>query len=128
MAKEKITIQYILKSIPEALLWSFISDDAGLSSWFADKVVHSGARHEFTWDGWTETSDLLDYKDLEFIRFHREGMGPDEYWELRISVDEITDETLLTVTDFSEPDEVQDDIDLWNSQIETLKDRLGCRG
>ena len=127
MAKEKITIQYILKSIPESLLWSFISDDAGLSTWYADNVTHFGKRHEFTLDGYTDAADLLDYKDLEFIRFRREGSEPDEYWELRISVDEVTDNTVLTITDFSEPDEMEDDISLWNAQIEQLKDRLGCR-
>lgn len=127
MAKEKITLQYILKSIPEALLWSFISDDAGLSSWYADKVTHIGKRHEFTWDGYTEAADLLDYKDLEYIRFHREDSDEGDYWELRISVDEVTDDTVLTVTDYSEPSEKEDDINLWNTQIEQLKERLGCR-
>ncbi|MCM1291251.1 MAG: START-like domain-containing protein [Prevotella sp.] len=127
MAKEKFTVQYILKSIPESLLWSFISDDAGLSSWFADRVSHVGMRHEFEWDGSVEVAELIDYQEPEYVKFHREDSNPEEYWELRISVDELTDETVLTVTDFSEPGEREDDIELWNAQIEQLKDKLGCR-
>lgn len=127
MAKEKFTVQYILKSIPEALLWSFISDDAGLSMWFADKVTHTGMKHEFFWDGSSESATIIEYEENHFVRFHRDDDEPGEYWELRISVDELTDETVLTVTDFGEPGEVGDDIELWNSQIDILKDRLGCR-
>lgn len=127
MAKEKFSTQYILKSIPESLLWSFISDDAGLSTWFADNVTHTGNRHEFTWEGSTDVANLLDYKELEYIRFRWEGSSEDEYWELRISVDELTDETILTVTDFCSPGEEEDSIGLWDAQIAQLKDRLGCR-
>ena len=33
---------------------------------------------------------------------------------------------MLTVTDFAEPDDVEEAKDLWNYQIETLQRILGC--
>ena len=44
---------------------------------------------------------------------------------MRISIDELTKDVILSVTDFAEPDELSDEEDLWNAQIENLKKTLG---
>lgn len=124
MAKEKFTQQYFLRSVPEMLLWDYIATDSGLSSWFADNVSHVGTDYIFEWDGFEEPAVLDAAEEPVFVRFSRPD---DTYWELRISVDELTDETVLTVTDFAEPDETEDEIELWNAQIDQLRESIGCR-
>jgi hypothetical protein len=47
------------------------------------------------------------------------------FFEFRIITDELTGDTSLVVTDFAEDDEKEDIIDLWNSQINTLKHCVG---
>lgn len=126
MAKEKFKVQYFLRSVPEMLLWEYISTDSGLSSWFADSVRHQGDQYIFEWDGYEEAARLDSAEEPVFVRFSRDD-DDETYWELRISVDELTDETVLTVTDFTTPDEKEDDIELWNTQIDQLRESIGCR-
>ena len=127
MTKEKFSVQYLMNSVPEGLLWNYISSDSGLQSWYAQKVHHTGDRWSFEWDGYVVEATMEASDEPEFIKFHNDDDYPEEYWELRISIDEMTDETVLTVTDFAEPDEIESEIDLWNAQIEELKMQLGIR-
>ena len=62
----------------------------------------------------------------KFVRYHWTEENDKSYFELRISQSELTDGTMLTVTDFAEPDDVEEAKDLWNYQIETLQRILGC--
>ena len=39
---------------------------------------------------------------------------------------ELTGNSVLCVTDFAEPEELQEAKDLWNYQMETLQRQLGC--
>jgi hypothetical protein len=52
-------------------------------------------------------------------------MGKDEYFEFRIEKSPVTNETLLTVTDFADKNEISDQTLLWEAQIHDLKHRVG---
>ena len=47
------------------------------------------------------------------------------YFEFQIHTHELTGSTSLQITDFAEPDEKRDSIDLWDTQVEELKRTLG---
>ena len=47
------------------------------------------------------------------------------YFEFIIHTIELTGSTALEITDFSEPGEKKDSINLWDSQVEDLKRTLG---
>ena len=47
------------------------------------------------------------------------------YFEFAIHTIELTGSTALEITDFAEPGEKTDSIDLWDSQVEDLKRTLG---
>jgi hypothetical protein len=51
--------------------------------------------------------------------------SPEEFFELRIVVDEITKDVSLFVIDFAEEDEVEESKMLWDNQIDDLKHVLG---
>ena len=48
------------------------------------------------------------------------------YFEMSISVNEMTDDTTLIVTDYAEPDELDDSKELWETQVDTLRRAIGC--
>ena len=126
MAKEKFVIDYSMKSVPVALLWNYISTPNGLEQWFADEVKLNGKDYSFIWSGSGQDATLLGMRSCCYIRFRWKDDTDHCFFEFKIQVSELTDTTVLVVTDFAEPDEVADSKDLWDSQIETLRRELGC--
>ena len=80
----------------------------------------------FVWDGSEQQAELLFRKENKAIRFHWiDDEDDDSYFEFRIEKDELTGDTALIITDYAEPDEKEDAIELWNQQIDELKHGLG---
>lgn len=125
MNKEKIHIEYLLNASSRNILWSALSTPSGLENWFANKVVKIQEKiFSFKW-GKTESRDaeIINFRVNSFIRFHwlDDEDDPKTYFEFKINFNELTNDFVLEITDFAEPDEVDDQIGLWKSQIETLK-------
>lgn len=129
MSKIKYSVDCSMKSIPVALLWNYISTPNGLEQWFADEVRHEGKYYSFVWSGSVQNATLLGVRAYSYIRFrwNDDFDSPEKpFFELRIQVSELTDTTNLVVTDFSDPDEIEESKDLWYSQIDALRRILGC--
>jgi len=126
MKKEKFQIEYPMKSVPVALLWNYISSARSLEQWFADRVRVEGKRYFFSWNGQEQPAMLLGMRNEVSIRFRWEDDESRSYFEMKISVNELTDETLLTITDFSDPSDMEESQELWNAQIEALRRIIGC--
>lgn len=124
MNKEKIHIEYPLNASSGNILWNAISTPSGLENWFADRVEKLEEKlFLFKW-GKTEEreAEVVNIRTASFIRFHWVDEEDEKaYFELKASYNELTGDYVLEVTDFAEPDEVEDMIGLWNSQVETLK-------
>ena len=125
MKKEKIHIEYLLNASSRNILWSALSTPSGLENWFADKVVRVQDKiYSFQW-GKTEKRDaeIINLRMNSFIRFHWLDDEDEQktYFEFKININELTNDYVLEITDFAEPDEVDDQIGLWNSQVDTLK-------
>lgn len=126
MAKEKFSIEYDMRNTPVSMLWSYISTAYGLREWFADDARQSGKELVLDWNGVEQTVVITAMRTDKYVRFHWSEEQDKSYFELRISQSELTDSTVLTVTDFAESDELEEAKDLWNYQIETLQRLLGC--
>lgn len=124
--KRKIVLEYDMKSTPVLLLWNYVSTANGLSEWFADEVVFNHKDCVFSWNGASQQAMMLGARLGVYIKFRWEGDSAGCFFEFRISVNELTDATVLQVTDYAEVGDEQDAIDLWNLQIETLRRRIGC--
>ncbi len=124
---EKFHIEFVFGEISINSLWNMISTMDGLSGWFADKVqIVNDSQYIFGWDKSESRANLVGSKPLSFIRLKwEEDENPDTYFELRIHQLELTKDITLEITDFSEPEEKADSIFLWESQVETLKRKLG---
>lgn len=127
MTKSKFELEYDLKSPSLNALWTSLGTPFGLSEWFADGVtVNQESEYVFSWDGTSQTAILLATKPQDFIRFQwEEDANTDAYFEIKISVNKLTSNVVLHITDFAEETEKEDAILLWNKQIENMMRKNG---
>jgi uncharacterized protein YndB with AHSA1/START domain len=125
--KEKYQLEYLINSSAN-VLYNYISSPSSLQEWFADVVNDKKDIFTFEWDGAEEQARLLTKRAKEYIRWQwlvDEEEGENTYFEMRIKIDSLTNEVALIVTDFAEPDEKEEAVLLWNSQIDELKHVIG---
>ncbi len=103
-----------------------LSTPGGLSEWFADDVNVQGKEFVFIWDGAEEFAELTNKKENKYVRFKWVDDDDEKaYFEFRINIDELTGDVALVITDFADEDEIDDSMELWDSQISSLKHVLG---
>jgi uncharacterized protein YndB with AHSA1/START domain len=122
----KFELEYTLNCSPK-VLFSRLCTPEGLGEWFAEKVNVDGDLFSFFWDNSESKARLAALKDNKLVRFEWIDMEDEEtnYFEFRIIIQELTGDLALIIHDFSEPDEKEDSISLWDSQINDLKRILG---
>ena len=125
MTKDKIFLEYTLKG-SAVMIWKYIGTAAGLSPWFADRVESFDRTFTFYW-GKTEkrVAHLVAQRNGVYVKFRWEDESPNTFFEMRISYNELTRENTLEITDFAEKNEIEDQKELWNSQIENLRRQSG---
>ncbi len=126
--KEKIDLEYILKTSPK-VLDGLLSTPDGLSKWFSDDVNVKEDVYTFYWDGSEEQARLLGKKSGEFIKWQwldDEDDELDTYFEIKYTVDPMTKAVILSVTDFAETNEKDEITRLWESQIIDLRRVIGA--
>ncbi|MBN2813952.1 MAG: SRPBCC domain-containing protein [Bacteroidales bacterium] len=123
---KKIVLEYTLNSSPK-VLFPRLSTPGGLSEWFADNVNINGSQYSFFWDKTEQKADIIQRKENKYIRFRwTDSPEPETHWfEFRLNTDELTGDTALIITDFSEDEDKESTIELWNSQIAKLKHVIG---
>lgn len=127
MKREKVHLQYSLNSASKNIIWSAISTPSGLEEWFADKVQSDDKHVTFFW-GKTESREasIVAIRAFSYIRFRwLDDENEREYFEIKMSNSELTNDFVLEVTDFSDEDEVGDMEELWNSQIDKMRRTFG---
>jgi uncharacterized protein YndB with AHSA1/START domain len=125
MAKRiKYNKEYSIRCSP-AILYEFLITPAGLGEWFAEKLKQRETNFVFSWKGSEEYAELIAAEENEYVVFRWDWMEEDEYFEFRIEKSPVTNETILTITDFAEKNEVADQGLLWDAQIHDLMHRVG---
>lgn len=124
--RRKIELEYIFSSSVK-VLYARLSTPAGLSEWFAEDVTQKGEQFIFVWNGKEHPATLLEAKPNSFVRFAwDDAEDEEEYFEFSIHVEPLTGDVALLVTDFADEEDVEDSIDLWNKQMDTLHRMLGA--
>lgn len=127
MKKEKIHLEYLLNATSKNILWAAISTPTGLEDWFADKVISDDKIVDFHW-GKTEQrkAEIISIRSFSFIRFRwLDDENERDYFEIKMIYNELTNDYVLEITDFAEPDEVDDMEELWESQVAKLRRTCG---
>ncbi|HZW78070.1 MAG TPA: START-like domain-containing protein [Flavobacteriaceae bacterium] len=123
--KIKYEMEFPLQVSP-TLLYQYLSTPSGLSEWYADNVNSRGEYFSFIWSQSEEKAKLLSRKSPERVKFRwLEDENEQAYFEMRIQVDEITQDVSLIVTDFAYEDEIEEGKMLWENMIGNLRQVLG---
>ncbi|HCC30484.1 MAG TPA: hypothetical protein DEQ03_10600, partial [Marinilabiliales bacterium] len=110
----------------DRVLFNRLSTAGGLNEWFADNVIVQGKVFTFEWDGIEQQAEMINKKEFRSVRYHWiDDVDDKTFFEFRINVDELTGDLALVVTDFAEPDEIDDAKELWDTQVAALKHILG---
>ena len=131
MKKQKITVEYSLKSTSPNIIWGLISTEGGLSRWIADDVKENKGKFTFSWgDTWSHhesrTASTLDKARHSFLRLQWDDeTDPDAYLELRMSHSEVTGGFTLHITDFALEEDIDSLYDIWEQNLEQLRQTSG---
>jgi uncharacterized protein YndB with AHSA1/START domain len=118
------TLEYPVRCSP-GILYEFLRTPAGIQEWFADKVDERDGQFSFSWNGTEDKAELIDSEEDKFVRFRWDYMTKDEYFEWRIDKSEVTNQTILVISDFADKKEIKDQSQLWEYQVKDLFHRLG---
>lgn len=121
---KEIRLEFFLKTSP-SVLFSRISTASGLAEWFADNVKVDGKIFTFIWGSTEQQALILALIPNESIRFRWMDMEPSYEFGFNIIQDELTGDVALVVTDNTDDDEVEDNSNLWRTQVAKLKHMIG---
>jgi hypothetical protein len=122
--KQLFTLEYPVRCSP-TILYEFLATSNGLQEWFADKVDDKEDIFIFNWGGSVEKAQVVDREQDRVIRFHWDHAPENEYFEFKIEKTEVSNQTILIISDFAEKSELKDQKQLWDYQIKELFHRLG---
>ena len=120
MSKIQFEIEYLVHSSAH-ILYNCISNPSSLEEWFADSVNQKGERFSFKWEDEERTAKLISSKKNQFIRWQwEESEYANTFFEMRIKIDEMTNEVALIITDFCDAGDEDDARMLWDLAIDDL--------
>lgn len=124
MERVSFELEFIFRASP-TILYKFLTTPSCLIRWFCDEVDITGEEYEFVWSGAGESATLIDDIEDERVRFEWEDGEEGEYFEFRMSRSPVTGETILELTDYCDADELDDQKQLWESQMKVLRQETG---
>ena len=125
MSKIQFEIEYLVHSSAH-ILYNCISNPSSLEEWFADSVNQKGERFSFKWEDEERTAKLISSKKNQFIRWQwEESEYANTFFEMRIKIDEMTNEVALIITDFCDAGDEDDARMLWDLAIDDLHRVIG---
>ncbi len=126
MARIKYTTEFMVRSSP-AILYNFLTSGSSMAQWFCDTCDINEDVYTFGWDGYEENAVLLETEADKYVKYRWEDAeDAEEAFEFTIYKSEISNDTVLTIVDYADDDDVEDQKLLWQSQIETLSKRIGA--
>lgn len=125
MQRVQLNLEFLFRASP-AILYKFFTTPSCLIRWFCDEVDIQDNTFTFVWSGYDETAELVESVENERLKFQwHDADDENEFLEYRISTSPVTGETILEITDFCDEDELEDQKQLWESQIHQLQKETG---
>jgi len=131
MSRLKLLYEYEINA-PASLLYSYFTVAKSLKQWFADEVLEDKEGNiNFIWDGQDHVARVTAQKQNQFVRYtFRSDKEEDKkdmpYVEFKIDVNELTQTSFISITDYYMEESEQDSAELWKNLIEDLKGVLGA--
>ncbi len=129
--KTRINLERELISKSEPTIWKLISTAEGLARWIAEQVEQKDNTLTFVWgkpgqEYETRRAEILEVVKNVSFRFRWEDEEDEEaYTELTIVKLDVTNDYILSITDFAEPDDVDGMIHMWNHDVDRMHYKTG---
>lgn len=125
MERVKLNLEFLFRASP-TILFKFFNTPSCLIRWFCDEVDITDDTYTFVWAGSEEQAEVIDEIEDELIRFQWEDAeDDDEFLEFHISRSPVTGETILSLIDYCDEDEVDDQTQYWNNLMDKLRKETG---
>ncbi len=124
MAIVTLEMEFSLKCSP-SVLFKMLTTATGLSEWFADSVEVKDNIYTFNWGNDSESAEQVEIEQDEFVVYKWLDRNED-YFEFSIERNKVTNETILTIYDNLDELDKDDAENLWETQVNQLKYRLGA--
>jgi uncharacterized protein YndB with AHSA1/START domain len=125
MKRVSFTLEFIIRTSP-TIVYKFLTTPSCLIRWFCDKVEIDGEKFAYYWGDEEEVAYLIDDFEDEYLRFQwEEAESDEEYLEFKMSISDVTRETVFEIVDYCDEDEVADQKQLWSNQIDAMKKAMG---
>ena len=122
--KQKFQIEFEMHCSPR-ILFNYLSSPSGLSEWFADDVTVKDSIYSFKWTGTESKAKIVHKRDNQLVRFKWVDGEEESFFEFEILTDDLTSDVALLITDFCVPDDKEETVRLWDTQIHNLKQIIG---
>lgn len=122
--KQKFTVEFPMHSSPK-ILFGFLSTASGLEEWFADSVNIKDNVYTFKWEGSEQKAKMVHKREGQLVKFKWLDDPDDAFIEFEILTDELTSDVALLVTDFSIPEDIEENKRLWDTQVHNLRHIIG---
>jgi uncharacterized protein YndB with AHSA1/START domain len=124
MKRVAVEMEFLFRGSP-TIVYQFITTPACLIRWFCDEADMQGDKFYFSWDGNIESALVIDDLEEDRVRLLMENHLDNEYLEYRITKANITEDTVLQITDFCDEDEINDTRKSWDTWIKQMRIAMG---
>ena len=130
MGKVKFVADFEVRA-SQKMLFPYLNSASGLSQWFADDVnINEDKIYSFFWDGDEFKAKKVSQKanvsvKFEFLPETEEDEDDPNYIELKLNVNELTQSVFLQITDYSDFDDQEEQLDLYENTVYSLKELIG---
>ena len=112
------------------MLYPYISTASGLAQWFADDVnINEDKDFNFIYDDADHRAKMVAHRLNQYVKFEFPDDLDEEddpsYVELHLEENELTQTVYLKVVDYSDFDDNQEQYELWEDLVHSLKDIVG---
>lgn len=130
MTKKLFTADFEINA-SKKMLYPYISTASGLAQWFCDDVnINEDKEFNFIWDDEDHHARMVGHRTNSFAKFEFFEPGQEQeddpsHFELKIDLNELTQTVFIKITDYTEFDDPQEQYELWESLVQSLKEIVG---
>lgn len=130
MDKSEFTAEFGINA-SKKMLYPYIYSPSGLSQWMADDVtINEDKVFNFIWEGEDHLAVMSGHRVNSYVKFEfvpetEEDKDDPNYIEIRLEMNELTQSVFISITDYSDLNDEEESMDLWESLIESLKEIVG---
>ena len=131
MKKERLDLEYELRSNSPAIIWQLMSTASGLARWIADDVQMDDQTVTLAWGNPLMHYDSRKLEILECVKqSHLRMRWIDEddseaFLEMRMLKSDLTGDFMLHIVDYALPEDIPLLHDIWDDNLERLHQSSG---